>query len=60
MYRINEQGEIYQSTSVKQIESYWRWSKNVWTCTEKQGILVNDSVESDCRGKSVVNEADDL
>ena len=32
---------------------------NVWTRTEKQGILEDDSIESDFREKSVVNETAD-
>ena len=58
LYEITQQGYISQNNSVKYIESYCRWSNNVWTITDRQGVFENDSVESDCREKSDVNETD--
>ena len=59
MYGTTQQGNISKNNSVKSIESDCRCSKNAWTHTERQGILENDSVESDCRDRSVVNETAD-
>ena len=58
MYGLTQQDEISQNNSVKSIESDYRQSNNVWNHTEIQGIFVNDSVESDSRDKSDVNETD--
>ena len=50
---------MFWNYNVKSIEWNFRWSKNVWACTGGWVIFENDSVESDCGGKSDANETAD-